>query len=58
MRSASIEAIRQARQGVEALEATARSPTQSNTRNRTRNKQLEDTLAPFIYQFSANESVE
>ena len=55
---ASIETIRQARQGMEALEATARSSTRSTTRNTTRNRHLNDSLTPFMHQFSANEPVE
>ena len=55
---ASIETIRLARQGMEALGATARSTTRSNTRNTTRNRQLDDILTPFTHQFSVNEPIE
>lgn len=54
---ASIETIRQARQAVEALEATTRSPVRANTETTTRNRQLNDALAPFLHQFSVNESI-
>jgi len=54
---ASIETIRQARQAVEALEATTRSPVRTNTETTTRNRQLNDALAPFLHQFSVNESI-
>jgi len=55
---ASIETIRQARQGMEALEATARSNAPSTTRNTTRNGNLDDALAPFLHQFSVNDPIE
>jgi hypothetical protein len=55
---ASIETVRQARQGMEALEATARSSTRSTTRNTTSNRHLDDSLTPFMHQFSVNEPVE
>jgi len=33
---------------MEALEATTRPPTRANTENTTRNRQLDDVLAPFM----------
>jgi len=54
----SIETIRQAREGMEALQAAATTTSRLPTTTTTQDARTNDVLAPYINQFSIHEAVE
>jgi len=50
--------MRQAREGMEALQAAATTTSRLPTTTTTQDARTNDVLAPYINQFSINEAVE